>query len=802
MTKKVFSLIVFLLFLVIKGFSQQFYVSTDQGSLVLVTLTPTGPTTQVVTGCGGNALFSIAAAGNKIYYTTRGDVYAADITGGNSPTLINCKLTAVGPGDNAMTVDNNGTVYITGGNALYSIAANSNTYTYLGTMPYYSAGDLAFYNGSLFMAAAEGIIKIEIGDPANSKLYIPTPGLSIFGLATSSVNGNNIMYAITYDGTILPLDMQNKVVKGTVGSIPYDINDAAGVALFNQAPTIQLDAVSLTQECNVFNEAQAEVLCEPHTSKYTFTLNNGQSNETGVFENLIPGAYSVTVTASDNETPASLNFNVPDYTVKNPVINVTKINPACNLPGSIKLDVSTADSSYKIQYNNAVLSFGHTFTGLATGTYHFTILNPGGCIAGEKDYTLVQDACPPIVVTNVQIHPECSVYGQASVQVLTQAPPDSTTYTFTLNNVTDTTGIFDFLPPGTYTLAITSTGGTTFQQQVTVPDFTLNKPDITYQTKNAVCNVAGQVIFSASGIDTGSYKINYGVNTYKFNQTIKNLNLGSNHFIVFDGQGCIADTLNVNILQDICPPIVVTNILIQAECTVYGQASVQVLTQTPPDGTIYTFTLNNVSDTTGVFDFVPPGTYTLDITSTGGTTYQQEVTVPDFTLNKPDITYHAKNAVCNEAGQVIFLANGIDTSGYRISDGVNLYRFNEAIKNLNPGIIHFSVLNGLGCTVDTFDVNILRDNCDAVVFPNTFTPNGDGINDIFRPNQDANPDSYKLIIYTRWGAQIFQSQSVSNGWDGKYNGKPVASGVYYWIATFTMPGEEKKTISGYVTLIR
>jgi len=606
-------------------------------------MTPNGPTTQPVSGCGNNSYYSITASGNKIYYTTPGgDLYVADITTGNSPTTSNCKFIAAG-GGNALTVDGNGLLYFASGTQLFTIDANSGQFTNLGIMPYSSGGDLAFYNGSLFMAAPEGIVKVQIGNPPQSKLYIPIPGEAIYGLATAVVNGNNIMYAFASDGSILQLDIQNKVVKGNIGSIPYDILDAAGVALFNEPPTIQVDTVGVTQECGMFNKAHAEVLCEPHTSQYTYTLNTGQANSNGIFDGLAPGHYKITVTANDGETPVAINFNVPDYTINNPVITVTKTNPVCNLPGKIALDVDATGSNYKIQYNNTTYNFGQTFAGLGAGTYHFIILNPGGCIADEEDCTLLQDTCPPIKVTNLQIQPECSAYGQASVKVFTSSPPD---------------------------------------------------------------------------------------------------------------------------------------------------------------GTFYTFTLNNVSDTTGIFDFVAPGDYTLYIVSSGGNTYQQPVTVPDFTINKQNITYHVKNAVCNLAGEVIFSVTDIDTSFYKISHGSDIYKFNQHIKNLSPGINQFLFSNNLGCVVDTINVNILQDKCDPVVFPNTFTPNGDGVNDIFRPNQDANPDSYRVIIYNRWGMQVFQSESVTNGWDGKYNGKPVPFGVYYWIATFTMPGEEKKTIGGYVTLIR
>jgi len=65
-------------------------------------------------------------------------------------------------------------------------------------------------------------------------------------------------------------------------------------------------------------------------------------------------------------------------------------------------------------------------------------------------------------------------------------------------------------------------------------------------------------------------------------------------------------------------------------------------------------------------------------------------------------------------------------------------------------------------------------------FPNAFSPNGDGINDIYKAK-----DGYQSIvefeatIYNRWGQKIYSWNDPSGGWDGTFNGKPVKQGVYF-----------------------
>ena len=63
--------------------------------------------------------------------------------------------------------------------------------------------------------------------------------------------------------------------------------------------------------------------------------------------------------------------------------------------------------------------------------------------------------------------------------------------------------------------------------------------------------------------------------------------------------------------------------------------------------------------------------------------------------------------------------------------------------------------------------------------PNSFTPNGDGVNDTFNPFIVGHQD-YELFIYDRWGQQVFYSNQLDNGWDGTLNSKPVKEGIYVY----------------------
>ena len=86
--------------------------------------------------------------------------------------------------------------------------------------------------------------------------------------------------------------------------------------------------------------------------------------------------------------------------------------------------------------------------------------------------------------------------------------------------------------------------------------------------------------------------------------------------------------------------------------------------------------------------------------------------------------------------------------------------------------------------------------------PNSFTPNGDGLNDVFKPETIAEMEEYKMLIFNRWGQQIFESNNINKAWDGKYKGRIVESGVYtYRIEARDKLTKEKKVYNGRVTLV-
>lgn len=110
----------------------------------------------------------------------------------------------------------------------------------------------------------------------------------------------------------------------------------------------------------------------------------------------------------------------------------------------------------------------------------------------------------------------------------------------------------------------------------------------------------------------------------------------------------------------------------------------------------------------------------------------------------------------------------------------------------------FTVDSSCHCSVEeSVEPATPQPNDTLVLSPNIFTPNGDGINDIFIPGNFK--DGHRIIIYNRWGQVIFESDRSNYQWDGTYRGAQCSDGVYYYLHYGDVGSAVEK---GFLQLIR
>lgn len=87
--------------------------------------------------------------------------------------------------------------------------------------------------------------------------------------------------------------------------------------------------------------------------------------------------------------------------------------------------------------------------------------------------------------------------------------------------------------------------------------------------------------------------------------------------------------------------------------------------------------------------------------------------------------------------------------------------------------------------------------------PNAFSPNNDNINDYYKPKSHQSIVEFKAVIYNRWGQKLYEwTDPDAQGWDGKFNGKDVAQGVYFCRVTAKGADGIKYDIKRDVNLLR
>jgi gliding motility-associated-like protein len=117
------------------------------------------------------------------------------------------------------------------------------------------------------------------------------------------------------------------------------------------------------------------------------------------------------------------------------------------------------------------------------------------------------------------------------------------------------------------------------------------------------------------------------------------------------------------------------------------------------------------------------------------------------------------------------------------------------------------VFNQGGCTsFDEITINVLCDGANLFI-PNTFSPNSDGMNDIFYPRGTGLFSIKSLKIFTRWGEVIFEKNNfrandAGKGWDGTFKGTKLNSDVFVYIAEVLCDNNSVLTFKGNVALIR
>ena len=211
-------------------------------------------------------------------------------------------------------------------------------------------------------------------------------------------------------------------------------------------------------------------------------------------------------------------------------------------------------------------------------------------------------------------------------------------------------------------------------------------------------------------------------------------------------------------------------------------------------GANFTYYLWNTGSNNQTIVADKPGKYWVTLTNSHNCTTTDTVNVVQAqrpgNFLVPDFTKCSYKAVT--------VAPAGDFTTYNWSTGSDT----KSISIPSQGSYWLQVTDKNGCTgKDT--VNVTDSTClEYFYMPTAFTPNGDRLNDIFKPTFAGPVLGYHLFIYNRWGKIVFSSEDPAKGWDGAIESLQQPMGTYIWICSYQLDGQPAYTQKGTVSLIR
>jgi len=187
------------------------------------------------------------------------------------------------------------------------------------------------------------------------------------------------------------------------------------------------------------------------------------------------------------------------------------------------------------------------------------------------------------------------------------------------------------------------------------------------------------------------------------------------------------------------------------------------------------------------------GQYTLTVWDTLDCEEQSSF---NLTVNPaPDIAFAGQDTLFVEPGYELHAGSGYQY--YQWNTGEQT----ESITIDSTGLYSVHVTSYSGC--ESKELVYIQWSGIPFHMPNAFTPDGDGLNDTFKPIVKYDLiRQFHMSIFNRWGELVFETNDIYQGWDGAYEGKRALGGVYVYKIDFAIQQENTKTISGSVVLVR
>jgi len=620
---------------------------------------------------------------------------------------------------------------------------------------------------------------------SNEVTVTVAPPLNIAGsLVPPTCNGSNGTIGLTVTGgsTNLTYNWDSGESSAGLSDLPagnYSVtvtDNTTGCSATNSfvltsadAPVI-VNVVTTAPSC-IADNGSITISATGGNGALLFSVDGGSTVQaTGNFTGLSAGTYDLVVTDADGCSAfENATLTIPEA----PLINgIVTDEPTCNANNGA-LTITASGGTGGLQYSvNAGISFqtSSAFTGLASGNYTVVVVDANGCSATQLVPLNSEDA--PVITNITTEQPSCAV-DNGSVTVVASGGIGDLEYSIDGGATYVPTNLFTDLAPGAYVIAVRDGLGCQTTQAVTLS--APPAPVIQSYTNTAPScgGNDGVIIVTVNGGNAPyAFSIDNGASFQPF-PSFSGLASGTFAVVVTDSEGCLA------LGQTSLAPL---PILAQEEAAICQGESFFVGGAAQTTAGIYVDTFVSVAGCDSIVSTVLT-VHALPAPGFTVTPLIAPVAEPDFVV--------LSGASGNIVEWEYDWGDGTVTSGPNAEhsyDGPGRYVITQTVTSAN------------GCT-NSFSITVRVQDEFRFYIPNAFTPDGDGINDLFT-GYGSGFLGWEMLIFNRWGELIYQSTNKGRPWDGQAGGRMAQQGVYpYRFVVFGEDGVNREFL-GHVTLTR
>lgn len=655
---------------------------------------------------------------------------------------------------------------------------------------------------------------------------VPSPEVTIVSQANVSCNGGNngqILAAGTLGVTPYSFSWapsgstQNPATGLSAGQHVITLTDANGCATSDSiiitepfALTASVSSV-INVSCFGGSDGSAQITVIGGTLPYSYLWSNGDSTATG--NNLAVGAYSVTITDGQSCT-IQQNILISQPSEVDASIN-TFTDETCidSFDGTATVVVTGGTPGYSYVWNSSPFQTNITAADLPPGSYQVVVEDGNGCV----DTSFVVIGSPSPVLTQV-IPNDTICFGDNTVLTATGAGGAGNYLYFWDNNI----GLADSttVSPGaetTYNVtAIDQLGCLGTTMDVTVFVESLSQQDLDVFANSPICPGTSTLLYATlNGANTGPV-------TYSWTPILGD---SAGAFVLFPTQPTtyvvsVTNDCGVTVSDSVSVDFKPLPTILFSPLTLTGCEPTtipffdQSISNTPGDSInlwIWSFGDGDssfVQNPTHVYDSAGVYDVTLSVTTSagcvgdstlGGTIIVHPNPIADFENEIGNISSFDMEASFTNLseGAVSYIWSFGDGTGSNTENPSHLYQI-EGIYD-----VFLIAISEQGC-IDTTLIPFTIKKEFTLYVPNTFTPDGDGVNETFFATGNGIDDNrFELWIFNRWGEVIFFTNDYYDQWDGNNkNGTTAQDGTYVWMIKTVGAGEKHIELQGHVNLLR